>query len=61
MVSEQLKKLEHTLACVQFIAEVALIASRNRKDDRMALDIMVILINSIMTPPPETDLFYEVE
>jgi len=64
MVSEQLKKmkkLEHTLACAQFIVEVALIASKSRKDDRIALDILVILLNSLMTPPPETDLFYEAE
>lgn len=64
MMSEQLKKmkqLEHTLACVQFIAEVALIASKTRKDDRIALDIVVILINSVMSPPPESDLFYEAD
>lgn len=61
MVTEQLKQMEHKLACVQFIAEVALIASKDPKDMRIALDIIVFLINSIKMMRQDEDLFYEAE
>lgn len=62
MVFDQTERQDNktqALARLQFVAEVSLIASRSRKDDRIALEIMLILINSVLDPDQEDDFYYE--
>ncbi|MGP3592959.1 hypothetical protein [Vagococcus sp. WN89Y] len=61
MVSKKLKhtmSMEHALACLQLIAEVALLTSQSQKVDKLIVDIMLTVINNT-DGLAEVDLFYE--
>jgi len=60
MVGEQFNQTQHKWACVQFIAEVSLIANCKSADLKIALSIIADLA-SRENDKEEDDLFYEVQ
>lgn len=58
MVGEQVSQTQHTLACVQFIAEVSLIANCKPSDLKLALTIIADLAND-ESHKSEQDIFYK--
>ncbi|ADO47407.1 hypothetical protein [[Enterobacter] lignolyticus] len=60
MVGEQFNRTQHRWACVQFIAEVSLIANCKPSDLKLALSLIADLANSENDEPDNT-LFYPAE
>ncbi|MNN62858.1 hypothetical protein D3C81_1781920 [compost metagenome] len=60
MVGEQLSRTQQKWACVQFIAEVSLIANCKPLDLKLALTLIADLAHS-ENCEPEENVFYEVE
>lgn len=60
MVGERFNQTQHKWACVQFIAEVSLIANCKSADLKIALSIIADLA-SRENNKQEGDLFYEVQ
>nr|WP_314523538.1 hypothetical protein [uncultured Lelliottia sp.] len=60
MVGEQLSRTQQKWACVQFIAEVSLIANCKPSDLKLALTLIADLAHS-ENGEPEENVFYEVK
>ncbi|HEM8029107.1 TPA: hypothetical protein U2M06_004172 [Enterobacter hormaechei] len=60
MVAEHFNQAQHKWACVQFIAEVSLIANCKSSDLKLALSIIADLA-SRENDKEERDIFYEVQ
>ncbi|HEP1391406.1 TPA: hypothetical protein QIT63_002696 [Escherichia coli] len=60
MVGDQFNQTQHKWACVQFIAEVSLIANCKSADLKIALSIIADLA-SRENDKEEVDIFYEVQ
>lgn len=60
MVGEQLSRTQQKWACVQFIAEVSLIANCKPSDLKLALTLIADLAHS-ENNEPEENIFYEAE
>lgn len=60
MVGEHFSRTQQKWACVQFIAEVSLIANCNPADLKLALSLIADLANS-ENKEPEEDVFYKAE
>lgn len=60
MVGVQFNQTQHKWACVQFIAEVSLIANCKSADLKIALSIIADLA-SRENDKEEVDIFYEVQ
>lgn len=61
MVFERLNKTQHKWACVQFIAEVSLIANCKPSDMKLALSLIADLAESENTTPDDEDIYYKAE
>ncbi|WLI76942.1 hypothetical protein Q5705_20640 [Kosakonia sp. H02] len=61
MVFERLNQTQHKWACVQFIAEVSLIANCKPSDLKLALSLIADLAESENTKPDDEDIFYKAE
>lgn len=60
MVGEQFSQTKHTLACVQFIAEVSLIANCKPADLKLAMSIIADLADSGSREiKQESNIYYE--
>ncbi len=59
MIVDEVSRTQHKWACVQFIAEVALIANCKPADLKLALSIIADLANSEKNEN-EQDFFYEI-
>ncbi|NIF50114.1 hypothetical protein F3J28_20360 [Enterobacter sp. Ap-1006] len=60
MVGEQFSHTQHKLACVQFIAEVSLIANCKAADLKLALSIIADLAGR-ENSKSDNEIFYEVQ
>ncbi|MBB1200557.1 hypothetical protein EGM70_09650 [Enterobacteriaceae bacterium 89] len=60
MVGQPVNQTQHRWACVQFIAEVSLIANCKPNDLKLALSLIADLANS-ENQEPEDSLFYQAE
>lgn len=60
MVGEHITRTQQKWACVQFIAEVSLIANCKPADLKLALSLIADLANS-ENKEPEEDVFYKAE
>lgn len=60
MVGEHFSRTQQKWACVQFIAEVSLIANCKPADLKLALTLIVDLANS-ESSEKEDEIFYKVE
>ncbi|AIR00294.1 hypothetical protein [Pluralibacter gergoviae] len=60
MVGEQVNRTQYRWACVQFIAEVSLLANCKPTDLKLALSLIADLANSENSEPDDT-LFYKAE
>lgn len=61
MVSEQFSHTQHKLACVQFIAEVSLIANCKPAELKLALSLIADLVSSACSDGEKSgDIYYEV-
>lgn len=61
MVSEQLNQTQHKWACVQFIAEVSLLANCKPSDLKLALSLIADLAHSESAASEDKDIFYQAE
>ncbi|CUR93627.1 MULTISPECIES: hypothetical protein [Salmonella] len=61
MVGEHFRRTQQKWACVQFIAEVSLIANCKPADLKLALTLIADLANSENASNKDEDLFYRVE
>lgn len=61
MVSERLNQTQHKWACVQFIAEVSLLANCKPSDLKLALSLIADLANSENATAEDEDIFYQAE
>ncbi|MDV5357782.1 hypothetical protein HF650_17995 [Kosakonia sp. SMBL-WEM22] len=61
MVFERLNQTQHKWACVQFIAEVSLIANCKPSDLKLALSLIADLAESENTTPDDEDIYYKAE
>ncbi|HEY3982518.1 hypothetical protein [Cedecea sp.] len=62
MIKEQYRKTQHRLACVQFIAEVSLIANCKPADLKLAMSIIADLADSGNRGlDQEKNIYYEVK
>lgn len=60
MVADHFNQTQHKLACVQFIAEVSLIANCKPADLKLALSIIADLAGR-ENDKEESDIYYEVQ
>ncbi|MDF7759674.1 hypothetical protein PU683_09045 [Kosakonia cowanii] len=61
MVFERLNQTQRKWACVQFIAEVSLIANCKPSDLKLALSLIADLAESENTTPDDEDIYYKAE
>lgn len=61
MSTQELAPLNRKMACVQFIAEVSLIANCKPSDMKLAMSIIAELAHSSCENVPEDEIFYAVE
>ena len=61
MVFERQNQTQHKWACVQFIAEVSLIANCKPSDLKLALSLIADLAESENTTPDDEDIYYKAE
>jgi hypothetical protein len=60
MIGEPINRTQHRWACVQFIAEVSLIANCKPSDLKLALSLIADLANC-ENDEPEDNLFYKAD
>lgn len=61
MSTQELAPLNRKMACVQFIAEVSLIANCKPSDMKLAMSIIAELAHSSCENVPENEIFYAAE
>lgn len=61
MVFERLNQTQRKWACVQFIAEVSLIANCKPSDLKLALSLIADLAESENTTPDDEEIYYKAE
>lgn len=61
MDTQDLAPINRKMACVQFIAEVSLIANCKPSDMKLAMSIIAELANSSCENVPEDEIFYAAE
>lgn len=61
MNTQDLAPINRKMACVQFIAEVSLIANCKPSDMKLAMSIIAELANSGCENVPEDEIFYAAE
>lgn len=61
MTVQDLSQMHKKMACVQFIAEVSLIANCKSSDLKMALTIIADLANSETRQDADEEIFYAAE
>jgi hypothetical protein len=59
MLMEETSRTQHKWACVQFIAEVSLIANCKPSDLKLALSLIADLANSENENQESDDVYYE--
>ncbi|OAT18835.1 putative phage protein [Buttiauxella noackiae ATCC 51607] len=59
MLMEETRRTQHKWACVQFIAEVSLIANCKPSDLKLALSLIADLANSENVNQESDDVYYE--
>ena len=61
MSTQELAPLNRKMACVQFIAEVSLIANCKPSDMKLAMSIIAELAHTSCENVPEDEIFYAAE
>jgi len=61
MLMEETSRAQHKWACVQFIAEVSLIANCKPSDLKLALSLIADLANSENEEQTDEQVYYEVK
>ena len=61
MVGEHFSRTQQKWACVQFIAEISLVANCKPADLKLALTLIADLANSENNEEPENEAFYKAE
>lgn len=61
MVGEHFSRTQQKWACVQFIAEISLVANCKPADLKLALTLIADLANSENNEEPENEVFYKAE
>lgn len=61
MSTQELAPLNRKMACVQFIAEVSLIANCKPSEMKLAMSIIAELAHSSCENVPEDEIFYAAE
>ncbi|GME39242.1 UNVERIFIED_ORG: hypothetical protein C7429_110150 [Pantoea allii] len=61
MDTQDLAPINRKMACVQFIAEVSLIANCKQSDMKLAMSIIAELAHSSCEKVPDDEIFYAAE